>query len=83
MKFTSYDAKKLSEKRSMYAKTDNLEFLEAFVDSGLECAKVEDYSHKSASSCLSSLRGSIRRYGMFSINCVMRNGEVFLIRKEV
>lgn len=63
-----------------YKKTSNLEILEEFASSECECVKIEDYPHKDAYVCASSLKGSIRRFGMTGIDCVSRNGKVFLIR---
>ena len=80
MRFTAYDINKIGGK-SIYKRSANLRLLEDFIDSELECAKVEDFPHKDAQSCLGSLGHSIVHYGMNNIRCIMRNGEIFLIRE--
>lgn len=80
MKFSAYDINKI-ERRYSYKKSDNLIFLESFIDSGLECAKVENYPHKNADSCLASLKASIKHYNMNGIECCMCRREIYLIRK--
>lgn len=64
-----------------YSSTENRRILEEFAESGLDCAKVVDFAHKSAYSCTHALNASIKRYRMFSYVAVARKGEVFLIRK--
>lgn len=77
MKLTRYDAKKLDE--GSYKKTNLLRLLEEFAESDMDCAKVEGWTHKSATSCQASLVRAIRRFG-FNFKVVTRNKEVFLIK---
>lgn len=79
MKFTAYDANKLRETRP-YKR--HYELLKAFDASGLDCAKVENFHHKHAYSCSSSLKKAIVRYKMVAIDAIARKDEVFLIRKS-
>lgn len=77
MKLVPYEKKKLG---NYYARTSNLKILEEFLDSGLDCAKLEDYPHKNAYSCSASLRKSIQRFGMKGITIMVRKNDVFLIK---
>lgn len=81
MTFSAYDINKINE-RGIYTKSGNQTLLEAFADSGLDCVKVEGWTHKNAGSCAASIRNSIERFHMNNFNCVARGGEVFLIRKR-
>ena len=64
-------------------RSDNFALLSNFADSGLECAKVEGYPHKSAEGCASALRAAIKNYRMFTIRVVKRGDEVYLIRNPI
>lgn len=68
------------EKVRYYKKTKNLEILEEFMNSGLECAKIEGYSHKNAKSAQSCLYSSMKRFGLKGIAVVVRKGNLFLLR---
>lgn len=75
MKLVPYDAKKITG-----GKSDNYSLINEFIDSGWECAKIEDYSQKDANSCATALNSSIKRYKRFTIKAVVRKGDVYLIR---
>ena len=77
MKLTLYDKKRLGGR--VYKMTANYEILKQFVDSEMPCAKLEDYPHCSADSCVAALRTSAKRFGFDSVLVVMRKGEVYLI----
>lgn len=79
MKLIPYDARNLTVRKG-YKKSENLRILEEFVESGMECAKVEGYTQKNALICSSSLSSSIRNYNMGGVIARTRNGEVFLIK---
>lgn len=64
-------------------RTDNFKLLWEFKESGVACAQVEGYPHKSATSCASSLRSAVKTYHMDSITVVVRRGNVYLIKKEI
>lgn len=78
MKLTPYDATLIA--RSYAKKNDNYAFIKEFDASGVDCAKIEGYPHKSAASCVSSLSKTISRYKMPWITVTMHKGEVYLIR---
>lgn len=78
MKLVAYDVKKVA---CNYKRTSILEILEEFRDSDMECAKVEDFPHKNAHSCASSLNQGIKRFRMPCVRAFVRNGEVFLIKE--
>lgn len=72
----------VNEFRRGYERSNNYEILREFNESGLDCAKVENYTQINATSCATSLRTSIKRYRFGNLECKVRRGEVFLIQKE-
>ena len=81
MKLIPYDKSKL--RHTGYVKTKNYLILKEFIDSGLDCAKVEGWKHKNTHSIQWSLQASIKRYKLDGIKCIVVDGEVFLIKKEL
>lgn len=79
MKLIPYDIDKL-EGRSYYKKSENFRILEEFTNSDMECAKIEDFSQASAMHCVSSLKGSIKRYRFSGVAAMVRKGEAYLIK---
>lgn len=69
-------------KLRVYSSSENRRILEQFAESGLECAKVTDFTQKDAYVCAASLRNSIKTYRMFSYTAIVSRGEVYLIRKN-
>lgn len=65
-----------------YAQSKNLGVLEEFRDSDLDCVKVEDWTQAQAFSCSNSLNASIKRYKMNNLKAFVRDGEVYLIKKD-
>lgn len=66
-----------------YKKTKLQSFLEEFVKSGFEVAKVEwQGNYKRAESCYVSITKSIKRY-KHNVVCFIRNGNVYLERVDV
>lgn len=78
MKLVPYEREKLEGLG--YKPTKLLALLDEFVQSGLDCVKVEGWTHKTAASCASSLAVAIKRQNRSGIRAVLRNGEVFLIK---
>lgn len=72
----------MNEVKGYYKKTRNQEILEEFVESGLECAKVEEWTNKTANSCANSINYSIKRFGYNNIKAFVRNGIVYLIKEQ-
>lgn len=81
MKLIPYKKENLTNVK-YYKKSDILVLLEEFAESDLDCVKVEGWTHKNASSCMSSFRNAIARYKMANIRCVARDKEVFLIKES-
>lgn len=81
MKLVPYERKQLGRCAGYYAPTKNLEILEEFINSGLDCAEIKNFPHKTANGCSTSIKNSIKRFGMnSSVTTVIRNGRVFLIK---
>ena len=81
MKFVPCDQKAIATVKEV--RTDNFKLLWDFVESGVTCAQVEGHSHKSASSCASSLRSAVKKYKLNTIAIVVRRGNVYLIKKDI
>ena len=66
-----------------YARTANLELLDTFQKmTWCDCAEVKGWNHSNSAACACSIRQSIKRYGKSAtIECIVRNGRVFLIKK--
>lgn len=78
MKFHPYERKDL---KKVYRPGHNQKLLYEFVDSGLDCAKLEDYPQKSARVCQTNLRTSAVRAGLGNTVRIHVEGEnVFLLR---
>lgn len=78
MRLTAYSAADI--RKGCYKKSDLLVLIEEFVNSDMECAKVEGFTHKSACSCASSFNLAIKRYNKGGIKAISRKNEVFLIK---
>lgn len=79
MKLVPYDRSKLK----IYKPGRNQAILLEFVESGLDCVKVEDWTHKNAKVCQSNLGACALKLGLQnSVRVVIRKGEVFLVRKD-
>lgn len=80
MKFVPCEKKNLKG----YIPCKNQMLIREFVDSGLDCAKIEDYPHKNAYGCRSAMAMSIRRMGMDStIGVTASLGDVYIYRKDM
>lgn len=80
MKFVPYERKNL---KRVYRPGPNQELLLEFANSGLDCAKIEGFTHKNAKICQSNLRTSAKRIGLGNtIKVTVRGEEVFLVRKN-
>lgn len=61
-------------------KTERLMILEEFVNSEMDCAKLEGWTNHSASACAASMNQSIKRYNMSSIRACSRGNNVYLVK---
>lgn len=80
MKLTPYKKEKLTNING-YKQTELQKILDEFAESDLDCVKVEGWTHKHATSCMSSFRNAILRYKKTGIKCLVRDDEVFLIKE--
>lgn len=80
MKLVPYNKNDIDRKH-LYRQGRNMRMLEEFMESGLDCVKIEDYPHKNATICQQNLTVSITRMGLRkSVKVVKRKDEVFLLR---
>lgn len=67
---------------SFFKKSDNLNILEEFIESGFDCVEVKNFTQKSAKICASSLANSIKHYRFSGIAAISRKNHAYLIRKD-
>lgn len=82
MRLVEYDINKIKSVRNHYKISANLKLLTEFVESGMECMKVEGWTTKTASICASSLNLSAKRYKIGGVRAMSTKGEVFLIKVD-
>ena len=80
MNFVPYDINRLNAMG--YKKTANLEKLQEFIDSGLLCAKVENWKHKNAYIAANSFKRSAKLFKL-NITVIVRKGEVYLVNMSL
>ena len=81
MKLIAYDKIKIKNIGG-YKKTDNMLIVEEFIESGLDCVKVEGWTQKEAYRCAWSINQTIKRMKKSGIRALSRDGEVFIITEE-
>lgn len=77
MKLVPYDAKEIIKG---YKLCKNQRLIQEFLNSGLDCAKLEDFPQKDAKGCASSLSISLKRMGINNVKVCSRKGNVFLLK---
>lgn len=77
MKFTQVNLTEIIE-RGLNT-SDVFDTLNKFSQSGLKCAKLEGYPHKTAYGCASAFRAAIRRYKRSHIKVMVRGKDVYLV----
>ena len=70
----------LKRKDGFYKRTKVLATLEDFKESGIEVAKLVDWSYVSAKTGANTLNQSIKHYRIAGIRAFQKNGEIFLVR---
>lgn len=78
MKLVPYEISKLG---SIKGYSNNRALLQEFVESDLDCVKVEGFTQKEARYCASSLSNSVKRYRIANVKVITRKNEVFLVKK--
>lgn len=78
MKLVKYNKNEL--KARYYAKTKHQDLIEEFVNSDMDCAKVEEWTHVNADSCSNAINMSIKRFKVSGVKAIVRGGEVFLVK---
>lgn len=63
-------------------RTVNFTMITEFLESGMDCVEIKEYTHTSAKSCVSSLALTIKRCGMTGARAVMSRGKVYLVRAD-
>ena len=73
-----------AEKTALRKRTKLFALLDDFVSSGFECAKIEGgaehYSEPRVGQF--TIRNAIKYFRFYGIKCVLRNGELYLIRTD-
>lgn len=81
MYLTPYDKAKI-KKLNTYSMSSNLSLLTEFMESEHDCVRVEGWQHKDAYSCVRALGTSAKRYHMYGVKVISREGEVYLIKTK-
>lgn len=63
--------------------SNNYKILMKFIESNIPCARLENWTHVNAGSCQNSLITSIKRYKLNQVGVSIRDGKVYLIRKDI
>ena len=71
---------KTDVKADDFKKSDNLGILEEFINGGMDCVEIVDYTQASAYSCTGSLNTSIKRYGYHGVKAKVLNGRAYLVK---
>ena len=66
--------------KAFYKPTKVYKLLCEFRDSSMDCAKIEDYDYKNATSAQASIRNSIKHFKFLNIVCTAREGNVYLLK---
>ena len=77
MKFKEYDICQVEAQA--YNRPKLVKFLHEFVDSGVQCAVVEDYEQKNAYICACSLRKAALKERLYHVKITVRKDNVYLI----
>jgi hypothetical protein len=80
MKFV--EVKEVPEKKKRTNRGVLRDYLQEFMKMNLKAVKVEDHGYKSANAAYKSLNAATKRW-VFPIDVVIRNGEVYLIRRDI
>lgn len=78
MMLTPYSKKDLKIEKTY---TDNMRLINEFLESGLDCAKVEGWTHKNPDYCSSSLNRTIKSNNKRGIRAIVRERRVYLIKE--
>lgn len=78
MRLVPYDKKKLKDVN--FKPTRNYEMLTEFVNGDNDCVKLEGWEHSNAYGCQASFTASIRHFKIGGVKCIVRKGEVYLIK---
>lgn len=81
MKLVAYDREDINNIGG-YKPTANMKLINEFVESDLDCVKVEEWTHKNAWTAAWSLNETIKRMKKNGIKAISRNGEVFIIKEK-
>ena len=82
MRLVECDVNNAITSRNGFKATRNLNILTEFIESGMDCAKIEDYTQREARYCATSLNNSIKRYHMTGVRAVMLDHEVYLVKTD-
>lgn len=82
MRMVECDIKDVVYSKNGYKRTKNFEFIMKFLESGMDCVKVEEYTNKDAKSCASALNISIKKFNLTGARAILSNGEVYLVRAD-
>lgn len=68
---------------SGYKKSKNMDLIEQFRDSNMDCAEIVDYTAKDGHGCASSINQTLRRTHCKTVKAIVRKGRPYLIKTEL
>lgn len=63
-------------------RTVNFTLITEFLESGVDCVEIKEYTHVSAKGCVTALASTIKRCNMTGARAVMSRGKVYLVRAD-
>lgn len=82
MKLVPVDRAEVGNFRRGFRRTKNLDILTAFVESGMDAARLDAFDYADARKGSSSLKASIKHFGFNGITAVSRRGNLYLIKEH-
>lgn len=62
--------------------SDNYTTLVQFAESSYNCVEITGFTQKTAQQCVASLNASVKRFHMFTVKAILRDGRVFLVKSN-
>lgn len=82
MKLVPVDRAEIGTSRRGFSRTKNFDILTAFIESGMDAARLDAFDYADARKGSSSLKASIRHFGFSGITAVSRKGNLYLIKEH-
>lgn len=68
--------------KKWYGQGKNQKLIQAFLDSEVDCARVDGWTHKNAFTAANTLNRSVESMGVNTVRAISRGGNVYLLRES-